>query len=79
MAKFNPALVQKILDFAERKREPTIRHNGQADNFWSGSEIPKWAAFWYSKTLSTLQNHLTRGGLVSSINAKFAPCTGNMR
>jgi len=45
MADLDPALMQKIFDIPERKREPNVEHDCQADDFGAGFEIAKWTAF----------------------------------
>ena len=45
VADLNPALVQQVLDVAQRKRKPDVHHYRQADDLGRGFEIAKGAGF----------------------------------
>ena len=49
MTDFDPALMQQILHFPERKREPDLQHHRKADDVGTGLEIPKWAVFCHTE------------------------------
>ena len=45
MADVDAALMQQILDVAQRERETDIHHDRQADDFGGRLEVPKRGAF----------------------------------
>ena len=60
VADVNPALVQRVFDFAQRQREANIQHHGQADDLGAGLEGAKWARSAYPGTLRSTRSGLTR-------------------
>ena len=45
MADDDVSLLQRVLDIAQRQREPDIQHHRQADDLGAGLEVFEWVAF----------------------------------
>jgi hypothetical protein len=53
MAVFDPALVQQILDIAERSGKPDLQNNRHADDFWAALKALEWVFLGHTKRLPT--------------------------
>jgi hypothetical protein len=51
VADVDAALVQQVLDIAERKGKANVHHDRQADDLRAGLEVAKWRAFCHSTRL----------------------------
>ena len=78
MADLDPALMQKIFDIPERKREPNVEHDCQADDFGAGFEIEKWTAFCHPAKLGCRPARLKQS-LSDSTGHTLKPPTGRQR
>jgi hypothetical protein len=41
MTDLNPTLMKQVFDIAQRQWEPNIEHHREADDLWTGLEVPK--------------------------------------
>jgi hypothetical protein len=51
VADVDPALVQQVIDVAERQREADIQHHGQSDDLGRRLEIAEGGAFRHGRTM----------------------------
>ena len=58
MADLNAALMQQILDVAERQRETDVQHHRQADDLGTGFEPLEWTVFGHWQTLASTRPRL---------------------
>lgn len=81
MADIDAALVQQVLDVAQRERETHVHHDRKADDLGAGSEIAKRIGFAHPGRLwrSLLECKLhrldtTTAGYLTDRTAPGAPC-----
>ena len=60
MADFDPALMQQVFDVPERKWEPNIHHNRQADDLWARLEVLERGAFCHPEMLGVPLTHFNQ-------------------
>jgi len=60
MTDIDAAFVQQIFDVPERKREPNIHHNRQADDVGRRLEVLEWVTFFHPATLSVPLAHFNQ-------------------
>jgi len=71
MTDIDAAFVQQIFDVPERKREPNIHHNRQADDVGRRLEVLEWVTFFHPATLSVPLAHFNQ---VSADSAPSCHC-----
>lgn len=56
MADLDPALVQQVLDVAQRKGKADVHHYRHADDFWARLEVAERAAFAHAARLGGMND-----------------------
>jgi len=51
MAHVITAYMEKVLNVSKRQRKANIQHHRQANDLWTGLEIPKWGALGHQARL----------------------------